>query len=77
MKTFGSTKDVAKWLGVSVGRVRTLCQQGRVADAQVVGRDWIIPMPPEILPPKPAYRRPGLINEYTGISRKLPRNTLT
>jgi hypothetical protein len=65
MKTFGSTKDAAKWLGVSVGRVRTLCQQGRVADAQVVGRDWIIPMPVEIIPPKPAYRRKGRLTDMS------------
>jgi len=35
-----SVKDVAAYLGVTVGRVRQLAQNGTIA-AEKVGRDWV------------------------------------
>lgn len=38
-----TTVSLAKKLGVSTQRVRVLCLSGRIAGAERVGRDWIIP----------------------------------
>jgi len=59
MTTIGSAQNAADMLGVTVGRVRQLCQAGRVRDAKRIGDTWIIPMPPEVAPPRTSRRRPG------------------
>jgi len=55
---FLSTQQAADKLGVNCSRVRALLAQGRIAGAQKVGRNWIIPDPPRILGPRHAFRRP-------------------
>src|SRR5690554_3388385 len=40
---FISAKDVADKWGISKRRVLKLCNEGRIAGAQLVGNSWIIP----------------------------------
>lgn len=40
---FLSTLEVAEVLGVTVGRVRQLLNEGRLPGARKFGRDWMIP----------------------------------
>ena len=47
-----TTSEAAERLGVSVSRVWALLGQERIRDARKLGRDWIIPDPPIVLPPK-------------------------
>jgi hypothetical protein len=35
--------DAARLLGVTPGRVRTLCRQGRIRGAKRIGYTWIMP----------------------------------
>lgn len=53
-----SVKQAATRLGLGVRRVRVLCEQGRIDGARKVGRDWVIPDPPVILPPARARPTP-------------------
>lgn len=45
-----TVKTAASRLNVSPRRVRVLCAEGRITGAQKVGRDWLIPDPPEVRP---------------------------
>lgn len=49
-QTHLTTVSLARKLGVSAQRVLVLCKTGRIAGAQRVGRDWIIPRTYVILP---------------------------
>jgi hypothetical protein len=42
--------QAAEELGVKAGRVRQLCQQGRIKRTEKLGRAWVIPQPIEIIP---------------------------
>ena len=54
-----TTADASAILGVTPQQVRTLCQRGRIRGAIRHGRDWLIPDPPERLPPpRPRGRQP-------------------
>ena len=48
--------EAAKQVGLSSRRLRQLLAQGRVKDARMIGRSWIVPVPVEILP---SPRGPG------------------
>ncbi|ATW26674.1 helix-turn-helix domain-containing protein [Candidatus Formimonas warabiya] len=48
-----SAKQAAKIWGISPRRVAILCSEGRIPDAQMVGRSWVIPANAE----KPADAR--------------------
>ena len=48
--------EAAQQVGLSSRRMRQLLAQGRVRDARMIGRTWIVPVPVEILP---APRGPG------------------
>jgi len=43
--------EAAAKLGISNVRVQQLCRQGRIIGAQKVGRAWVLPDVPVILPP--------------------------
>ena len=77
MNTMGGCKEVAELLGVTAGRVRTLCQQGRVVGAEQIGAGWVIPLPVSILPAPAKHRRPGAIDAATALpgflAKRLPR----
>lgn len=45
-----STKQAAAILGVSDRRVRALCKQGRIQGAVMVGKAWVLPDVPVVLP---------------------------
>jgi excisionase family DNA binding protein len=47
-----TVKQAAKLLKLSEMRVRQLLQQGRIASAEKMGRDWVLPDKPVIAPPK-------------------------
>lgn len=51
-----STEEASKLLGISARRIRTLLQQGRVKGATKIGRQWLIPVPIEVLPPSPTTK---------------------
>jgi hypothetical protein len=57
-KTLGTTQDAAEIIGCTSVRVRQLCQQNRIVGAQRLGGTWVVPLPPEILPPRQAHRQP-------------------
>lgn len=44
--------DAARALSVTPGRVRQLLVERRIAGARKVGRDWLIPAPARVLPPR-------------------------
>ena len=46
-----TAKQAAEEVGLSYVRIRQLLQQGRVQGAIKPQRDWLIPVPVEILPP--------------------------
>jgi excisionase family DNA binding protein len=50
LNEFISAQAAAVTLGVSERYVRRLARQGRVQGAQKIGRDWLIPSPPVVLP---------------------------
>jgi len=43
-----STLGASAELNVSERRVRKLCLDGRIAGAQRIGRDWVIPSPVQV-----------------------------
>lgn len=45
-----TAEQAAEILGVTPRRVRTLCRAGRIVGARKIGRDWIIPNPPSVVP---------------------------
>jgi|GEM_PF-2053228 len=45
--------EVARRLGVSVGRIRRLCIQGRIMGARKIGYGWILRVGADITPTKP------------------------
>ena len=45
-----TARRAAQELGVSATRLRQLLAQGRVKGAERIGRDWVIPLPVEIVP---------------------------
>jgi excisionase family DNA binding protein len=45
-----SIQEAAAALGVSEQWLRQLARLGRVRGARKVGRDWVIPSPPRVLP---------------------------
>jgi len=47
-----SSAEAARILGVSPMRVRQLLSQGRIKGARKIGRDWVIPAPVRVLPPR-------------------------
>lgn len=55
-----TTIEAGQRLGITPARIRQLCQAGRIVGAQKVGRDWVIPDPPQVEPgshgstPRPA-----------------------
>ena len=49
MIDYVDTKKAAEELGVNASRVRQLLAESRIAGAQKVGRDWIIPSPVEVI----------------------------
>ncbi len=53
MEKYISTSEAAKKWGLSRHRVSILCAGGRVRDAQLVGRTWMVPESAE----KPADAR--------------------
>ena len=61
MLYYQSTDEAARQHGVSARRLRTLLQQGRVKGALKFGKQWMIPMPFEVLPPAPASPPVGVI----------------
>lgn len=77
MNTMGGCSEVAELLGVTPGRVRQLCQQGRMVGAEHIGAGWVIPLPPQVIPPKPSRRRPGVIEQEKALpeflAKRLPK----
>ena len=57
----GGCREVAELLGVTPGRVRKLCQEGRIVGAEQIAAGWVIPLPPRVLPAAARYRREGVI----------------
>ena len=55
-----TTADAARVLGVTPARVRQLLADDRIPGAHRVGRDWLIPNPPAVVPrtkgPAPRWR---------------------
>ena len=47
-----TAKEAAEAVGLSYTRIRTLLRQGRVTGAIKPQRDWMVPSPVEIIPPK-------------------------
>jgi hypothetical protein len=45
-----NVQKAAKKLGFSAVYLRKLARMGRVQGAQKLGRDWLIPSPPRVLP---------------------------
>jgi excisionase family DNA binding protein len=45
-----SIQEAAAALGISEQWLRQLARSGRVRGATKVGRDWVIPSPPRVLP---------------------------
>lgn len=43
MKGYKSVNDIAEEWGVNPRTVRGMCKDGRLAGAEKVGRDWLIP----------------------------------
>jgi excisionase family DNA binding protein len=48
--SFISVAAAALALGLSRRHLRRLCAQGRIAGAKKLGRDWLIPNPPVVIP---------------------------
>ena len=75
--TMGGCSEVAELLGVTPGRIRKLCQQGRIVGAEQLAQGWIIPLPPRVIPPAPSKRRAGIIEQSDKLpdflERRLPR----
>jgi hypothetical protein len=44
--------EYARRIKVSGAHIRQLCVSGRIQGAQRLGRDWLIPDPPVVLPPR-------------------------
>ncbi len=74
-KTVGGCSEVAQLLGVTPGRVRTLCQQGRIVGAEQLAQGWIIPLPVHILPPRASRRRAGAIEQAFDLPEFLAKRT--
>ena len=45
-----SVAEAAKRLGYSKSHTRHLCASGRIRGAVRIGRDWVVPDPPEVKP---------------------------
>ena len=52
-KNYGTTEKAAEDRGVSPRRIRQLLRERRIQGAVKLGRQWIIPIPVVILPPRP------------------------
>lgn len=64
MSEFIGVKECAAKLGVAISRVTVLCRQGRIAGAQKIGRDWIIPSEPKVT--AGSRSRPGKLEVQKG-----------
>ena len=73
--TVGGCREVAELLGVTAGRVRKLCQEGRIVGAEQIGAGWVIPLPPVIKPPKSSHRKQGRISDTLPdfLGKRLPK----
>ena len=49
---YATTERAAEERGVSPRRMRQLLQEGRIGGAVRIGRQWCIPLPVVVLPPK-------------------------
>ena len=49
---YATTERAAEERGVSPRRMRQLLQEGRIEGAVRIGRQWCIPLPVAVLPPK-------------------------
>jgi hypothetical protein len=58
-----TVEAAADQLGVTARRLRLLCLKGRVQGARKIGRDWLIPSPPMVMPGSRV--RPGKIKLST------------
>ena len=58
-----TARQAAEEVGLSYPRMRQLLQQGRVHGAIKPQRDWLIPRPVEILPPKTTNPQPDSVPE--------------
>lgn len=47
-----SVTQAAKALDLDRSRIKVLCAQGRIKGASKVGKVWVIPSPPKVLPVK-------------------------
>lgn len=54
-----TVQQAAKKLKVTPRRVRVLCGQGRIAGAEKIGRDWLLPDKPVVIAAD--RRRPGKV----------------
>ena len=52
-----TAREAAEEVGLSYTRIRALLRRGRVMGAIKPQRDWLIPSPVDILPPKRTPRR--------------------
>jgi len=75
MSDIGGCTEVAELLGVTPGRVRKLCREGRVVGARQLAQGWVIPCPPHILPAKASRRRPGAIDKAFDLPEFLNKRT--
>lgn len=58
-------KEAAQRLGLSVRRVRFLCEQNRIQGARKPARDWLVPDPPIIIPPQAGRPRDAFDGDAT------------
>lgn len=61
---FITVKAAADKLQVAISRITVLCRQGRIAGAQKIGRDWIIPADVKVT--SGTRSRPGKIEIQKG-----------
>ena len=72
-----TAKQAAQEVGLSYARIRQLLNQSRIKGAFKAPRDWLIPSPVEILPPRKL--RPSEDRSTTGPTRlkKVPSQRKT